>query len=149
MGHPYIASLWLGSLALKRSCLNGLLRRSLALFVARLPPSFWNRLTKGSKGPFVILYAHSRVWMGSMIYKAFCLVYHGSRSNNHKHIFVSAPNTGYLGSAWTLTLIQCFDVKKMNIETQCNQCFNVDLNVSMLQFFQILPKLKKAENCPE
>jgi hypothetical protein len=28
VGHPYIASLWLGSLALKRSHLKGVLRRS-------------------------------------------------------------------------------------------------------------------------
>ncbi len=54
MGHPYIASLWLGSLALKRLHLKGVLRCSLALL-----PSYYqaseNRLTMGSKGPFVII----------------------------------------------------------------------------------------------
>jgi len=57
VGKPYIASLWLGSLALKRSRLKGVLHRSLALFC--LLPSYFqaseNWLTKGSKGPFVIL----------------------------------------------------------------------------------------------
>ncbi len=64
------------------------MRRSLALFCVL--PSYdrasENRLTKGFKGPFVNLRAHSRVWMGSMLYKAFCLVYHGSSSNNRKHL---------------------------------------------------------------
>jgi len=50
--------------------------------VAELRSSFW---TKGFKGPFVILRAHSRVWIGSMLYKASCLVYHGSSSNNREH----------------------------------------------------------------
>jgi len=75
VGHPYIASLWLGFLALKRSRLNGVLRRSLALFC--LLPSYFqaseNRLTKGSKVPFVILCAHSHVWMGSMYTRHFVL----------------------------------------------------------------------------
>jgi len=95
VGHPYIASLWLGSLSLKRSRLKWVLRRSLALFCL-LPIYFQaseNRLTKGSKGPFVILHAHSRVWMGSMLYKAFCLVYHGSCPNNCEHILHSNQGT--------------------------------------------------------
>ncbi len=45
-------------------------------------PRIW--LTKGFKGLFVILHAHSRVWMGSMLYKAFCLVYQGSHPNNRE-----------------------------------------------------------------
>ncbi len=63
------------------------LRCSLALFCF-LPgyfQAFGFRLTKGFQVPFVILRTHSRVWMGSMLYKAFCLVYHGSHPNNHKH----------------------------------------------------------------
>ena len=63
MGHPYIASLWLGSLALGRSRLKGFMRCSLALFCVL--PSYdqasENWLTKGFKGPFVNLRAHSRV----------------------------------------------------------------------------------------
>jgi len=63
MGHPFIAYLWLGFLVVKRSRLKGVLRRSMALFC--LLPSYFqasqNWLTKGSKGPFVILRAHSRV----------------------------------------------------------------------------------------
>jgi len=62
-GHPYIASLWLGSLVLWRSRLKGVLRRSLALFCVL--PSYYqaseNWLTKGFKGPFVNLRAHSCV----------------------------------------------------------------------------------------
>ncbi len=44
------------------------------------------------------------------------------------------------GSAPTLTLIsiQCFRCQKMNIETQC------DVNVSMLQFFQIMSSFWKS-----
>jgi len=63
VGHPYIASLWLGSLALKRLLLKGVLRHSLALFCVL--PSYYqaseNQLTKGFKGPFVVLRAHSCV----------------------------------------------------------------------------------------
>jgi len=87
MGHPYIASLLLGSLALKRLRLKGVLRCSLALFC--LLQSYFqaseNRLTKGSKGPFVTLRVHYHVWMGSMLYKAFCLVYHRLRPNICEH----------------------------------------------------------------
>lgn len=53
--------------------------------VAELRSSFWKSVNKGFKGPFVNLRAHSRVWIGSMLYKAFCLVYHGSSSNNREH----------------------------------------------------------------
>jgi len=87
VGHPCITSLWLGSLALGRSRLKGVVRHSLALFCV-LPgydQAFENRLTKGFKGPFVNLRTHSRVWMGSMLYKVFCLVYHWSRPNNREH----------------------------------------------------------------
>ncbi len=56
VGHPYIASLWIGSLALKLSSLKEVLCRSSALFC--LLPSYHqaseNWLAKGSKGPFVI-----------------------------------------------------------------------------------------------
>jgi len=49
---------------------------------------FW--LTKGWKGPFLCsLRTHFCVWRGSMLYKAFCLVFHGSHSNNCKHIFLN------------------------------------------------------------
>jgi hypothetical protein len=51
VGHPYIASLWLGSLALKRLCLKGVLRLSLALFCV-LPSNYQaseSQLTKGFK----------------------------------------------------------------------------------------------------
>ncbi len=69
MGHPHIAC-------------------SAALFCVL--PSYdqasENRLTKGFKGPFANLSAHSRVGMGLMLYKAFCLVYHGSHPNNREHI---------------------------------------------------------------
>jgi len=54
VGHPYIASLWLGSLMLKRSHLKGVLHCSLALFCVL--PSYYqaseNRLTKGFKRIF-------------------------------------------------------------------------------------------------
>jgi len=63
VGHPYIASLWLGFPFEKRSCLKGVLRCSMALFC--LLPSYIqaseNSVNKGFKVPFVILRAHSRV----------------------------------------------------------------------------------------
>jgi len=54
----------------------------------KLGDAWWeNLVNKGFKGPFVILRAHSRVWMGSMLNKAFCLAYHGSHPNICKHVF--------------------------------------------------------------
>jgi len=50
-------------------------------------------VNKGFNRSLYILCAHSRVWMGSMLYKAFCLVYHGSRLNNRKHI---SQNCGFV-----------------------------------------------------
>jgi len=77
VGHPYIACLWLGFSICETLAPKRVLRRSLALFCL-LPgyfQSFGFRLTKGFKGPFVILPTHSRVRRGSMLYKAFCLVF--------------------------------------------------------------------------
>ncbi len=74
--HPYIASLWLGSLALRRLRLNRVLHRSLALFC--LLPSYFqafaNRLTKGSKGPFVI-YAPILVFEWGQCYTRHFVLY--------------------------------------------------------------------------
>jgi len=46
---------------------------------------FENSVNKGVQRSLCYLRAHSRVWMCSMLYKAFCLVYHGSHPNNRKH----------------------------------------------------------------
>jgi len=80
-------SLWLGFLFVKCSRLTGFCVVAWLCSVCCQATfkllRIW--LTKGFKGPFVILRAHSCVWMGSMLYKAFCLVYHGSHPNNCEH----------------------------------------------------------------
>jgi hypothetical protein len=88
VGHPYIASLWLGFSICEALKPKRVLGSSLALFCL-LPgyfQAFGFSVNKGVQRSFCYLRTHSRVKMGSMLYKAFCLVYHGSHPNNREHI---------------------------------------------------------------
>ncbi len=87
VGHPYIASLWLGFSICEALAPKRVLHRSLALFCL-LPgyfQAFENSVNKGGSKVPLLFTRPCRVWRGSMLYKAFCLVYHGSHSNNRKH----------------------------------------------------------------
>ena len=63
VGHPYLASLWLGFLFVKRSYLKGFCVIAwLCSFCCQATLKLLRiRLTKGFKDPFVILRAHSCV----------------------------------------------------------------------------------------
>ncbi len=118
VGHPYIASLWLGFSICEAFTPKRVLRRRLALFCL-LPgyfQAFDNLVNQRVQRSLCYLRAHSRVWRGSMLYKAFCLVYHGSHSNNREHIhsfwklqkIFDMPNTKFFNICTGICLSMTF-----------------------------------------
>ncbi len=88
--------------------------------VAKLRSSFGISDNKGFKGPFVILRAHSRVWIGSMLYKAFCLVYHGSSSNNREHPRQWESGLVRIRNVWMFEWVCSFWVLFKGLKSQRN-----------------------------
>ncbi len=87
VGHPYLTSLWLGSPICDVLAPKRVLRRSLALFCLLPGYKLWILVNKRVKWSLCYLHTHFCVWRWSMLYKAFCLVFHGPHSNNCEHIF--------------------------------------------------------------
>jgi hypothetical protein len=76
VGHPYIASLWLGSLLGKLSAPKHFAPQLLALLCQL-------NLCINKKG--IVIYMSIFMFEGVNAIQGICLVFHGSHSNNREH----------------------------------------------------------------
>jgi len=116
VGRPYITSLWLGSL----KCVSRLKGFCVVAWLCSLccQASSEFRLTiNGVKGFHCYLRTHSCVWRGQCYTRPLCLIFHGSHSNNHKHLFIILSRVGVNTWKW-------IDVNKPNLQTEWNTWIN-------------------------
>ncbi len=151
VGHPYIASLWLGFPICEALAPKSVLRQSLALFCLLPGHKLWISVNKGVKGFLCYLCAHFCVWRGSMLCKAFCLVFHGSHSNNCEQILIHRTSKLKL-SNWSWSKPECEvwdDVSETGLremESDATQILQPHLRrVLILQDVPVTHELKKEE----